>query len=72
MIEKHVAPSAAADLLSCNTETVLRMIRRGDLRAVRIGSSLRIPESALEEMVSMNTVSVRRNVKLLATQNRRR
>ena len=72
MIEKHVTPSAAADLLSCSAETVLRMIRRGDLRAVRIGSSLRIPESGLEEMLSTNTVSARPTVKVVPMRKRRR
>jgi len=72
MIERHLTPGAAADLLSCSTETVLRMIRRGELRAVRIGSSLRISESALEEMLSTNTVSTAPRLRVGSIRTRRR
>jgi excisionase family DNA binding protein len=37
-----VSPREAARVLGVNRETIYRMIARGELRAVRVGSALRI------------------------------
>jgi len=40
-----------ADILKVSVRTVQRMIRRGDIRAVKIGGSVRIPKEALDEVL---------------------
>lgn len=47
-----------AERLRCrNTDTIYRMVARGDLRAVRVGRLLRVPESALREFLAGATAS---------------
>jgi putative molybdopterin biosynthesis protein len=55
MIEKHYTTKEVAALLSVSEETVLRLVQRGELRAARVGSQLRYPESAVREMLDRNT-----------------
>jgi excisionase family DNA binding protein len=45
----------AADLLQLSTKTIRRLIDKGDLRSVRIGRSIRIPLSAVQEIISVIT-----------------
>jgi excisionase family DNA binding protein len=55
-------PEVAA-LLRVDASTVYRAVRRGELPAVRLGgrgTSVRIPASALEELLSPASVSARR------------
>lgn len=47
--EKHYTRNEIAKILSVNPMTVYREIRRGKLRAIRVGKDYRIPESALIE-----------------------
>lgn len=42
-----------ADLMRVSSMTVYRMVRAGDLPAVRFGRSYRIPESAVEAAVEL-------------------
>jgi len=43
-------PGEAASWLGCGKGTVYELVRRGDLRAVRLGRLLRIPRSGLEQL----------------------
>lgn len=47
--EKHYTRNEIAKILSVNPMTVYREIRRGKLKAIRVGKDYRIPESALIE-----------------------
>jgi excisionase family DNA binding protein len=42
---------AAARLMSCGTTLVKEMLRRGELRAVKLGRLTRIPRSHLEAVI---------------------
>jgi len=46
---------AAANRLAISRATVYRMLRRGELSTVRIGSAVRIPVSALELWLATQT-----------------
>jgi excisionase family DNA binding protein len=48
---------AAADRLSISRATLYRMIQRGEIPVVRIGSAVRIPVSALDRWLAAQTVS---------------
>jgi excisionase family DNA binding protein len=39
----------------CDRETVYRMIHAGTLRAIRVGRTLRIPQSALNDFINGGT-----------------
>lgn len=41
-----------AVLLDCHPETVRRLIRRGELRAVRVGRLIRVPREAVTEFLA--------------------
>lgn len=45
--EAFYTAEQAGKILQLNTLTVRRMVNRGDLRALRIGKTIRIPASAL-------------------------
>ena len=47
-------PLAFAELLDLNRETIYRGIARGDLQAVRVGRSIRLPRTQLESLVIEN------------------
>lgn len=42
----------AAEMLSLSRTTIFELLRRGELRSIKIGRSRRIPASALEEFVA--------------------
>lgn len=46
-----------ADALAVSTDTVRRLIERGQLPKVLIGRSVRIPTAAVEDYVSTNTIT---------------
>jgi excisionase family DNA binding protein len=52
---EYVTPAEAADLLRLSRETVYRLVRRGDLRAIRVGNgpnaSLRIHPDDLVALI---------------------
>ena len=51
MMEKPVVYTVkeVADILKVSTRTVKRMIKRGDIKAVKLGGTVRIRREALEE-----------------------
>jgi excisionase family DNA binding protein len=54
--EKYYTRTEIAKILSVNPMTVYREIRRGKLKAIRVGKDYRIPESALEDYRKNQTV----------------
>ena len=48
---------AAADRLSISRATLYRMIQRGEIATIRIGSAVRIPVTALDRWLAAQTVS---------------
>jgi excisionase family DNA binding protein len=49
--------NTAAARLDCHAETVRRLIRRGELQAVKVGSKWRVSETALVAYLSAHTVN---------------
>lgn len=41
-----------ADHLDCDRDTVYRLIHEGDLRHIRVGRLIRVPESALADFIA--------------------
>jgi len=50
--EQALLPEQVATRLQICRESVLRMLRSGELRGVKVLSSWRIPESAVDEFLS--------------------
>lgn len=49
MNDEHLySPKEIAEMWGISRETVLRLIRRGELQAIRIGNVLRVADSELE------------------------
>lgn len=44
-----------AELTRVSRMTVYRMVRSGDLPAVRVGNSYRVPKLAVDEMLNVST-----------------
>ena len=57
MEEKLYTVQQAADMLQCSVSTIRRRIKSGELRAIKSGQILRIPESAIEAMMQPTTGS---------------
>jgi excisionase family DNA binding protein len=51
-IETLLTVSESAETLRVCTKTVKRLIARGELRVVRLGSSVRIAPAALRELIA--------------------
>lgn len=51
VMERKISVRQCADFLGISTETVRRMIRRGDLVAYRIGRNFRIPISSVRNLL---------------------
>jgi excisionase family DNA binding protein len=51
----------AADALNLSAKTIWAMIYRRDLDVVRIGRSVRIPASAIDELIERGTVPALRH-----------
>ena len=49
---KLLRPDQAADQLNVNVRTVYRLVKDGDIAAVKIRSILRIPDYAVEKYIS--------------------
>ncbi|MBP3222904.1 MAG: helix-turn-helix domain-containing protein [Actinomycetaceae bacterium] len=47
-----------ADLIRVSRMTVYRMVHAGELPAIRVGGSYRVPASALESLVSYQDSSI--------------
>jgi len=50
----YLRVSRVAAVLDISRTSVYDLVRRGELQAVKVGARLRIPELALEEMISRN------------------
>ncbi|MGO1544380.1 MAG: helix-turn-helix domain-containing protein [Gulosibacter sp.] len=50
--EKVLKAAEVARHLSCTPETVYRLVNAGQLRAIRVGRLLRIPESSLTAFIA--------------------
>src|SRR5918995_2964413 len=59
-------PAEAAALAGLSTRAIYRAIGRGELRAVRLCSRLRIPRDAFEAWIASSTVRVERRVVAVA------
>lgn len=57
-----LSPREAAALAGLSTRAIYRAIQRGDLRAVRLCSRLRIPRAAFDEWVGAAAVRPERRV----------
>ncbi len=49
MQERYFTPEQVAEALQVSTDTIYRLIKKGLIEATRIGSQLRISESALQQ-----------------------
>lgn len=58
MPDRLLAPKKVAEELNVTIWTVYRLIKRGDLVAIRVGRLLRIPESSLEAFLELRRVRV--------------
>ena len=57
MEEKLYTVQQAADILQCSLSTIRRRIKSGELRAIKSGQILRIPESSINAMMQPTTDS---------------
>ena len=57
-----LSPTEAAQIAGLSTRAIYRAIQRGELRAVRLCSRLRIPRDAFEAWIASSTVRVERCV----------
>lgn len=57
MEEKLYTTEQAAELLQCSLSTIRRRIKSGELKALKSGKLLRIPESSLQELLKPTTQS---------------
>lgn len=49
---RFLTVAEVADMARVSRMTVYRMVHAGDLPAIRVGKSFRVPEAAVEEMLS--------------------
>lgn len=54
----YLTPDEIAEELKLSTMTVYRIIKRGDMDAVRVGKSYRVPISAFTRYLNNNRVSM--------------
>ncbi|MEM3942108.1 MAG: helix-turn-helix domain-containing protein [Candidatus Bathyarchaeia archaeon] len=57
MPDRLLSPKRVAEELNVSIWTVYRLIKRGDLVAIRVGRLLRIPESSLEAFIDLNRLT---------------
>src|SRR5690349_19798729 len=50
-MQSYLTPEEAAQHLKVDTDEIMALITAGTLKAIRIGSNLRIPESELESLL---------------------
>jgi excisionase family DNA binding protein len=55
-----MSQDAAAAALAISPSTIQRMIRRGEIRVLRIGRCVRIPVSEIERLTTMEDPSCRK------------
>ena len=56
-MQKLITTDGAAEILSVTRRTVYRLIKSGQLKAVKVNSAVRIPEDSLEEFLKRNTIN---------------
>lgn len=49
---RFLTPAEVADVMRVSTMTVYRLIKAGELGAVRVGKSYRIPEEAVDRFLA--------------------
>lgn len=54
MPDRLLSPKEVAGELGVSVWTVYRLVKKGDLVAIRVGRLLRIPESSLEAFIDLN------------------
>lgn len=54
---RFLTVAEVADAMRVSNMTVYRILRSGELPAVRVGRSYRVPEEALEDYLATHTVS---------------
>ncbi|MDO5496061.1 MAG: helix-turn-helix domain-containing protein [bacterium] len=52
-VPRFLTVAEVADLMRVSKMTVYRMVHSGDLPAVRMGRSFRVPQKAVEELVAL-------------------
>jgi len=57
MEENYFTPQEMAKKFKVTDKAILKWIREGKLKAVKLGGVWRIPESALEQFIKESTVS---------------
>jgi len=57
--DRLLTPKQVAEELNVSVWTVYRLIKRGDLVAIRVGRLLRIPESSLEAFIDLRRVNIK-------------
>ncbi|MEM2868764.1 MAG: helix-turn-helix domain-containing protein [Candidatus Bathyarchaeia archaeon] len=57
MPDRLLSPKRVAEELNVSIWTVYKMVRKGDLVAIRVGRLLRIPESSLEAFIDLNRLT---------------
>lgn len=55
-IEKLYGAEEIAEVLSINKQTVLRFIREGKIKALKVGREYRIQKSALQEYLKLDEI----------------
>ncbi|MBN2601669.1 MAG: helix-turn-helix domain-containing protein [Candidatus Marinimicrobia bacterium] len=50
-LERHLSVESVEELLDLKEDCIRKWIREGKLKAVKIGRSVRIPQSSLVEMI---------------------
>lgn len=48
-----------SEILSVGRKTVLKYIRQGELKSIRLGNQLRVTEEALKEFIELMSVDVK-------------
>ncbi|MFJ3922669.1 excisionase family DNA-binding protein [Streptomyces sp. NPDC090022] len=60
MNERHLSVAQVAELLGTTVRFPRRLVAERRIRYVKVGTHVRIPESAVQEYISANTVEPRR------------
>lgn len=58
VMERKISVPQCAQFLNVSTETVRRMIKRGELVGYRIGHNFRVPMSSLRQLLGDSLVEV--------------
>lgn len=56
MPDRLLTPKQVAQELNVSIWVVYRLVKRGDLVAIKVGRLLRVPESSLEAFIDLNRI----------------